>query len=129
MAGADLGGVLGEGGVADEAESMLDGPLGLGELAQPLVRCLMRAQVRDRVDGLAADGSGRAVGAMAQDAYSLGGVGESKSRPVTVRDLVTRVFRRPWPISWTWRRAVTSFHGSDRSLWCSTGWLALTAKR
>lgn len=36
----------------------------------------MRAQICDRVDGLAADGSGHAVGAVAQDAYSLGGVGE-----------------------------------------------------
>ncbi|WP_157596780.1 hypothetical protein [Streptacidiphilus rugosus] len=36
VAGADLGGVLAEGGVADEVESVLGGPLRTGQLSDPL---------------------------------------------------------------------------------------------
>ncbi|MGG7568933.1 hypothetical protein [Streptomyces sirii] len=76
MSGADLGGVLGEGDIADEVEPVLDGPLRADD-ARELVRGgLSAGQVRDDVDSLAGALAGPDVGAVPGDLGDLRGVWE-----------------------------------------------------
>lgn len=76
VSGADLRGVFGENGVADEVEPVLDHPLGTGELSEPLGGCLAGCQVGERVNSLPADLAGPDVGAVAQDFHGLDRVGK-----------------------------------------------------
>lgn len=76
VSGADCGGVLGEGGVADEVETVLDGPLRAGDLRDALGGGLAAGQIGDDVDGLAAAFAGGALGAVPDDLRDLDRVGE-----------------------------------------------------
>lgn len=73
VSGVDLGGVLGEGGVADEAEPVLDGPLRAGDLCESLRAGLPAGQVVDGVDRFAAALAGLESVAVPDDAGDLGG--------------------------------------------------------
>jgi len=95
-AGAGLGGVLGEGGVADVVQR-LDAPVALDSVGQAGGVGLGGSESGDRVHG---HGAPAPVGERpdpAGDADRLGGVGES--RPGTVV---------------TWRRWVSTLHGCGR---------------
>src|SRR5919197_1183380 len=74
--GVDLGGVLGEGGVADEVEPVLDGPLRSDDLRESLRGCLAAGQVGDDVDRLTAALAGREASAVPDNAGDLGGMRE-----------------------------------------------------
>src|SRR5262249_4399544 len=72
VSGADLGGVLTEGGVPDEVEPVFDDPVRPQDLRDAFRGCLAAGQVGDDVDGLAALLAVFGAGAVA---YGLGGLG------------------------------------------------------
>lgn len=89
-----LGGVLGEGGVADVVQG-LDLPVVPDQLCEPGGGGLLGGQAGHRVDGGDAGLAGLAVGAAALD---LDGQAPGKGRLFTVATLIRRIFARPWPL-------------------------------
>jgi hypothetical protein len=120
VAGPQLGGVLGEGGVADVVQG-LDLPVSLDQLRELGGRGLFGGEAGDRVDGLDRGPAGLAVGAPSLDLNGL--PGSRNSRLFTVPTLIRRISERPWPMPRVRPCKGMSFQGRDLS--CLRSFLVL----
>src|SRR6266511_774957 len=93
-AGAELGGVLGEGHVADPMPAVLDRPVPADEVGQPGRASLGEAQAGDRVDDHGVPPAGAKVTGLAGELQDLSGVRKPKWPTVTA--LRVRSSTRPW---------------------------------
>jgi hypothetical protein len=124
--GAGLGGVFGEGGVADVVQG-LDAPVPADPVGQAGRAGLGGGEAGDRVDGMGAPLVAGKRPDPAGDADGLGGVGEvqvSDGGDLQAADLGPAVAAVAGVVlDGTWCQ------GRVASWWCRAGWLALTISR
>ena len=125
--GAQLGGVLGEGHIADPVQAVLDRPVSAQEIGEPGGAGLSVGQAGDRVDDHSPPPLGAKLTGLAGDLDDLRGMREPKWCTVTA--LRVRGSTRPCARSGVRFKTGTRCQASRAQRPRRVGWLALTVNR